>query len=96
MQTLSVDQLVGQTLGSYRVERLLGQGRLNAVYLARNLFEQRTDALTLYLVPERFSLEARQRFLVRFLKEAAAISSLKHPTRFLEFSIYDDSSILLG
>jgi serine/threonine protein kinase/Rieske Fe-S protein len=79
MQTLSVDQLVGQTLGSYRVERLLGQGRLNAVYLARNLFEQRTDALTLYLVPERFSLEARQRFLVRFLKEAAAISSLKHP-----------------
>jgi serine/threonine protein kinase/Rieske Fe-S protein len=79
MQTLSVDQLVGQTLGSYRVERLLGQGRLNAVYLARNLFEPRTDALTLYLVPERFSLEARQRFLVRFLKEAAAISSLKHP-----------------
>lgn len=78
MQTLSVDQLVGQTLGSYRVERLLGQGRLNAVYLAKNLFEQRTDALTLYLVPERFSVEARQRFLVRFLKEAAAISSLKH------------------
>jgi serine/threonine protein kinase/Rieske Fe-S protein len=77
MQTLSVDQLVGQTLGSYRVERLLGQGRLNAVYLARNLFEQRTDALTIYLVPERFSLEARQRFLVRFLKEAAAVSSLK-------------------
>ena len=82
MQTLSIDQLVGQVLGNYRVERLLGRGRLNAVYLARNLSSQRSDdscALTLYLVPERFSPEARNRFIARFRKEAAAITTLDHP-----------------
>ena len=79
MQTLSVDQLVGQALGNYRIERFLGQGRLNAVYLARSQTSQLTGALTLYLVPERFSPDARHRFIKRFLKEAAAISTLQHP-----------------
>jgi len=79
MQTLSLNQLAGQILGNYRIERFLGQGRLNAIYLARNLTEQRLDALTFYIVPERFSPEARTRFLLRFRKEATAITSLDHP-----------------
>ncbi len=79
MQISSVDQLVGQVLGTYRVERLLGKGRLNAVYLARSLSSQRTDALTLYLVPEHLSVEARTRFLARFRKEAAVVTRLDHP-----------------
>src|SRR5579875_3382654 len=79
MQALSLDQLVGQTLDGYRVERLLGKGRLNAVYLAQNLVSRRTDALTLYLVPESFPPESRQRFLRRFLKGAATVSVLQHP-----------------
>src|SRR5258708_11503940 len=29
MQSLLAEQLVGQTIGNYRVERLLGRGRLN-------------------------------------------------------------------
>ncbi len=79
MQTPSVDQLVGQVLGNYRLERFLGKGRLNAVYLARELTSQRTDALALYLIPERFSIDARDIFLMRFRKEAAAITTLDHP-----------------
>jgi serine/threonine protein kinase/Rieske Fe-S protein len=79
METLSLHQLTGQILGNYRIERFLGQGRLNTIYLARNLTEQRLDALTFYNVPERFSAEARTRFLVRFRKEASAITSLDHP-----------------
>ena len=79
MPTLSVDQLVGQTLGNYRVERFLGQGRLNAVYLARSLTARQMGALTLYLIPSRFSPEAHNRFITRFLKEAAAITALQHP-----------------
>jgi len=79
MQALSLDQLVGQTLDGYRVERLLGKGRLNAVYLAQNLASRRTDALTLYLTPESFPPESRQRFLKRFLKGATAVSALQHP-----------------
>ena len=78
MQALS-HQLAGQVLGNYRIERFLGRGRLNTIYLARHLTEQRLDALTFYNVPERFSPDARTRFLSRFQKEATAITSLDHP-----------------
>lgn len=78
MQAQSVEQLIGQTLDGYRIERLLGKGRLSAVFLAQNLATRRTDALTLYHVPESFPPEARQRFLKRFLKGASAMSVLQH------------------
>src|SRR2546430_11992594 len=78
MQTAVVDHLVGQVLGTYRVERLMGQGRLNAVYLARHLEHESSVAVTLYILPERFSAEARQRFMQRFRKEGAALVALRH------------------
>src|SRR5450432_2458378 len=79
MQTLSVERLVGQTPGSYRVERLMGQGRLSAVYFAQNTLTGLNGALTLFLVPEHFSQDAHARFIQRFSKEAAALTSLQHP-----------------
>ncbi|GCE06324.1 protein kinase domain-containing protein [Dictyobacter aurantiacus] len=79
MQTLSEEQLVGHVLGQYRIERLVGKGRLNIVYLARHQGAQRVDALALYPLPAHFSHEARTFFLQRFHKEAALITSLKHP-----------------
>jgi serine/threonine protein kinase/Rieske Fe-S protein len=78
MQTLPVDQLVGQVLGNNRVERLLGQGRLNTVYLARNLSTRDHVALTLFNIPQRLSLDARNRFMQRFRQEAAALTTLRH------------------
>ncbi len=81
-QTVIVDQLVGQVVGKqaqYRVERLLGQSRLNAVYLARNLSDQTMVALTLFITPEHFSLDAYQRFIQRFLAAAPALVALQHP-----------------
>jgi serine/threonine protein kinase/nitrite reductase/ring-hydroxylating ferredoxin subunit len=79
MQTLSVDRVVGQVLGSYRVERLLGQGRLSAVYFAQNTLTSINGALTLFIVPERFSPDARARFIQRFRKEANGLMALQHP-----------------
>lgn len=79
MQAQSVDRLVGEVLGNYRVERLLGHGRLNAVYLARSLGTQETGALTLFIIPERFSPEARNLYVQRFRKEAARLVALQHP-----------------
>src|SRR3984893_12232750 len=78
MQTLVVDNLVGQVLGTYRVERLMGQGRVNAVYLARHLENESSVAVTLYILPEKFSSEARQRFMQRFRKEGSALVALRH------------------
>jgi serine/threonine protein kinase/Rieske Fe-S protein len=79
MQTLSVDRLVGQTLGNYRVERLMGQGRLSAVYFAQNTLTGLNGALTLFLVPEHFSQDAHARFIQRFRKEGSALTALQHP-----------------
>jgi len=78
MQTVVVDQLVGQVLGNYRVEHLMGQGRVNAVYLARHLENESSVAVTLYILPEKYSSEARQRFLQRFRKEGASLVALRH------------------
>src|SRR5436305_3003021 len=79
MQTQSVDQLVGHVLGTYRLERLLGHGRLNAVYLAWHLETQKNVALTLLIIPEQYSLDARKRFMQRFYKNAATLTALQHP-----------------
>jgi serine/threonine protein kinase len=79
MQAVAVDNLVGQTLGNCHVERLLGRGRLSAVYLGQQPAQQRTVAVTAFLVPEAFSVQARERFLARFRREAQALVSLNHP-----------------
>ena len=79
MRTVPVEQLVGQAFGQYRVERFLGRGRLNAVYLVRDRQSQQTDALALYLPPDHFSPQAKTRFMERFRQEAARVAALKHP-----------------
>ncbi|MBE3560804.1 MAG: protein kinase, partial [Ktedonobacteraceae bacterium] len=90
MQIRAIDSFAGQTLGKYHVERLLGRGRLSVVYLARDVTSQRIEALAFYFVPDHFPPEARNRFLARFLKEAAAVSLLRHP-HILSISGYGES-----
>ena len=45
--TLDPTQLVGKKLGNYRLERLLGRGRMGMVYLARDEALLRPIALKL-------------------------------------------------
>ena len=78
MQTVSTDQLVGQTVGHYFVKSLLGRGRLSAVYLAQHPSQSTAAALTAFVVPERFTRETRTRFTQRFTREAAALTALNH------------------
>ncbi len=78
MQTVSTDQLVGQTVGHYTVKSLLGRGRLSAVYLAQHPTQSTAAALTTFIIPERFSAETRTRFAQRFTREAAALTALSH------------------
>ena len=79
LQTLLVDQFVGESPGNYRVEQLLGSGRLSAVYLARHPERNRLVAITIFIVPEQLSAQARQRFISRFNREASALVTLNHP-----------------
>ncbi len=79
MQRTLVDQLVGQNIGMYQIERLLGRGRVNAVFLAQHPAHKNPVALTTFIVPEQFPPESRQRFRQRFRKEAARLTALRHP-----------------
>jgi len=78
MQTVSTDQLVGQTIGHYVVKSLLGRGRLSAVYLAQHPAQKHAVALTTFIMPDHFTSDMRTRFTQRFTREAATLTSLSH------------------
>ncbi|MGH9883120.1 MAG: protein kinase domain-containing protein, partial [Pyrinomonadaceae bacterium] len=71
-----LDDYVGQVLDEkYRLERLLGQGGMGAVYLAAHLGTERYVALKL-ITPQFMSNEE---FVERFKREARAAGRLRHP-----------------
>src|SRR5467141_763689 len=71
-----IDPYVGQTLDEkYRLERLIGQGGMGAVYLATHLGTERYVALK--LITPRFI--RNQEFVERFKREARAAGRLRHP-----------------
>jgi len=71
-----LERYVGQVLdGKYRLERLLGQGGMGAVYLATHLGTERYVALKL-IAPE---FMRNDEFVERFKREARAAGRLRHP-----------------
>jgi serine/threonine protein kinase/uncharacterized membrane protein len=70
------DHYVGQTLDEkYRLDRLLGQGGMGAVYLATHLGTERYVAVKL-ITPQFMGNDA---FVERFKREARAAGRLRHP-----------------
>ena len=67
--------LIGRTLGSYRVLEALGSGGMGDVYLAEDVRLGRRVALKV-LAPQ---MAAEAEKLQRFEREARAIASLSHP-----------------
>ena len=71
-----LDKYVGEVLDEkYRLERLLGQGGMGAVYLATHLGTERYVALK--LISPRFM--RNEEFVERFKREARAAGRLRHP-----------------
>src|SRR5438309_10773788 len=72
----SLEHYVGQVLDDkYRLERLLGQGGMGAVYLATHLGTDRYVALKL-IAPQ---FMRNPEFVERFKREARAAGRLRHP-----------------
>src|SRR2546423_8242404 len=67
--------LVGELIGHYRIEALLGVGGMGEVYLARD--ERLGRKVALKLLPERLMVDETQ--LSRFKTEARSASALNHP-----------------
>ncbi|MFN8512516.1 MAG: serine/threonine-protein kinase [Thermomicrobiales bacterium] len=70
-----MDQLVGTTLGRYRIERLLGRGGMAAVYQAQDPAFGRTVAVK--VLSSKIADEPQ--FVERFLREARSMARLQHP-----------------
>jgi serine/threonine protein kinase len=67
--------LTGVTLGDFQVERLLGQGGMGEVYLARQTSLNRPVALKVL----RPDLLTKPTYISRFEAEATAVAKLNHP-----------------
>lgn len=67
--------LVGELIGHYRIERLIGAGGMGEVYLARDERLQRKVALK--LLPQQLTADETQ--VSRFETEARSASALNHP-----------------
>src|SRR6478672_11842672 len=71
-----LEKYVGEILDDkYRLERLLGQGGMGAVYLATHLGTERYVALK--LIAPKFM--RNEEFVERFKREARAAGRLRHP-----------------
>lgn len=77
MQTVQAD-LLGMVLGEYRVERLLGSGKLTAVYMGSHVTQEQQVMITTFLLPAEFSSQAREQFRARFLRESVILTHLQH------------------
>src|SRR5262249_44245900 len=69
------DPRVGQSIGKYLLQRLLGKGGMGAVYLAEDTVLGRQVAIK--LISEQLSLD--QEAAGRFQREARLVSQINHP-----------------
>lgn len=82
--TLAAEQLIGQTIGPYTVDRLIGQGGFAWVFAGRRTAEGTPIALK--VLKPRYAGDPQ--FETRFRNEAKVASELKHPNivRILEIA----------
>ena len=79
MSTTRGQHLIGQVIGSYILEKLLGYGGSSAVFLAQNQLTSEKVAVKVFLPRSTMDKQAQKDFFQRFLREAEATSELDHP-----------------
>ncbi len=76
---MNAEALVGMTLGTSTLRRLLGRGGMGAVFLADQASPPRQVAVKVLFPMTTLAPDMLLAFLERFRREAAAASSLQHP-----------------
>src|SRR5262245_16951886 len=77
----------GQSLGHYRIVRLIGQGGMGTVYLAEDMKLHRQVALK--ILPAEMAASSER--LERFQREAQAVAALNHPNIETIHSVEEDA-----
>ena len=73
---VDMTQLIGQQIGDYKIQSLLGRGGMGYVFLARHVHLDRDSALKI-LAPELVARDPE--YLDRFLHEGQAMAAMQHP-----------------
>ena len=74
----SSQELLGKVLGGCTLERLLGQGGMGAVYLARQERPSRYVAVKVLLPNMMMNSQMQEQYLARFRREANIVARLEH------------------
>jgi serine/threonine protein kinase len=75
---MDINALIGVTLGTCTVERMIGRGGMGAVFLAQQSRPIRTVAVKVLLPGPDYDPDQQQIFLARFRREADTIAKLEH------------------
>ena len=73
--TRAVDAIVGQTLGSFKILSLLGEGGMGRVYLAEHVLIGRRAAIKVLAA----EIADKEEVVSRFFTEARAVNDIRHP-----------------
>ncbi len=84
--------LIGMTLGTCTIERLIGQGGMGAVFLAQQARPVRTVAVKVLLPPQHADADQQRIFLARFRREADTVAKLEHKN-ILEIFEYSEAVV---
>jgi serine/threonine protein kinase len=86
----SFEQLIGTTLGSYRLEQLIGQSRIGPIFLVRTETAATTFILQMLAGSINLAPRDRESYLERFQYQAAQVATLQHPyiLPLLDYGVY--------
>jgi serine/threonine protein kinase len=89
---MDVNELIGMTLGTCTMERVIGRGGMGAVYLAQQSRPVRTVAVKVLIPANGYDPDQQRVFLARFRREADTIAKLDH-RNILPIYEYDEAII---
>ena len=75
---MDVKELIGVTLGTCAIERIIGRGGMGAVYLAQQSRPVRTVAVKVLIPATGLDAHEQRTFLERFRREADTVAKLEH------------------
>src|ERR1700737_3993869 len=89
---MDVNELIGVTLGTCTLERIIGRGGMGAVFLAQQSRPVRTVAVKVVIPPEGVDADDRRVYFARFRREADTVARLEHKNILPVFE-YDEAIV---